>query len=136
MTVVKSLTGHEAAVTQVESMVHGPCMCLTSLSQQLAFNAGGHLAMSASRDGSVRFWDMLSGLNVKTLSDAAMIGQLHPLPPSWDSTQPCSSGDLTSAALSGQGTLLLTMSKHGPIRLWDLRRLDRPLQRSPHTRST
>jgi WD40 repeat protein len=88
--------------------------------------------MSASRDGSVRFWDMLSGLNVKTLSDSAMLGTVGSL-----SSRPCCSyprrvlapGDVSSASLSDQGTLLLTMAKHGPLRLWDLRKLDRPLQR-------
>ena len=47
--------------------------------------------------------------------------------------RPGSVGEATSCCLSGDGTLLLTSSRHGPIKLWDLRRADRALVR-PHRR--
>ena len=46
---MRSLVGHEAAIVQVGT------------------NPVGNLFVSASRDGTVRFWDAMSGLCVKTL---------------------------------------------------------------------
>mmetsp|Transcript_12265 Transcript_12265/g.14808 ORF Transcript_12265/g.14808 Transcript_12265/m.14808 type:complete len:631 (+) Transcript_12265:56-1948(+) len=94
MTVLKSLAGHHAAVVEV------------------ATNPTGNLIASASRDGTVRFWDAMSGLCVKTLGD-----------------QPGAIGEATSMRLSRDGSLALTSSRHGAIRLWDLRSTAKPLIR-------
>ena len=51
VSLMKALVGHEAAVVQVGT------------------NPFGNLMVSASRDGTVRFWDSMSGLCVKTLGD-------------------------------------------------------------------
>uniref|UniRef100_A0A7S2SNE6 CTLH domain-containing protein n=1 Tax=Rhizochromulina marina TaxID=1034831 RepID=A0A7S2SNE6_9STRA len=93
LSVVQTLSGHEAAVTEAR------------------FTPSGGLIASCARDGTVRFWDVLSGLCVKTLEDPGTIGEA------------------TSLALSSDGTLLLTSTRHGSIRLWDLRTTDRPIQR-------
>lgn len=88
--VVKTLVGHEAAVVQV------------------ATNPAGNLLASASRDGTVQFWDALSGLCVKRLGEQPASGARV--------------GEATSMAL-------LTSTRHGAVRLWDLRRADAPLVR-------
>lgn len=94
MTVLKSLAGHDAAVVEV------------------ATNPSGNLIASASRDGTVRFWDVMSGLCVKTLGD-----------------QPGAIGEATAMRLSSDGSLVLTSSRHGAVRLWDLRATAKPLVR-------
>ena len=38
-------------------------------------------------------------------------------------------GEATSMCLSGDGRLVLTSSRHGPVRLWDLRSASKPLVR-------
>jgi COMPASS component SWD3 len=68
--------------------------------------------VSASRDGTVRFWDAMSGLCVKTLGD-----------------QPGTIGEATAMRLSSDGSLVLTSSRHGAVRLWDLRSTAKPLVR-------
>ena len=95
--IVKTLAGHEAAVVQV------------------ATNPAGNLLASASRDGTVRFWDVLSGQCVKRLGEQPSSGARV--------------GEATSMALSADGTLVLTSTRHGAVRLWDLRHADKPLVR-------
>jgi hypothetical protein len=95
--IVKTLAGHAAAVVQV------------------ATNPAGNLLVSASRDGTVRFWDALSGLCVKRLGEQPSSGARV--------------GEATSMALSADGTLVLTSTRHGAVKLWDLRRADKPLVR-------
>jgi len=95
--IVKTLSGHEAAVVQV------------------ATNPAGNLLASASRDGTVRFWDVLSGQCVKRLGEQPSSGARV--------------GEGTSMALSADGTLVLTSTRHGAVRLWDLRHADKPLVR-------
>jgi WD40 repeat protein len=50
MTCVKIFQGHTAAVSSV------------------GCNQAGNLIISSSRDGTVRFWDILSGLSVNTIT--------------------------------------------------------------------
>lgn len=126
---LSTLTGHEAAVTQVD------------------FSPSGGLIASCARDGTVRFWDVLSGLCVKALEEPGMIGWCpchasrrvrgragYRLAGTVKGHTPelcpvAGPGEATSLALSRDGTLLLTSTRHGSIRLWDLRSADRPLQR-------
>ncbi len=65
------------------------------------FNQHGNLVVSGSKDGTVKFWDILSGACVKTL-------QQH-------------LGEVTSVAISADGAKLLTASKDNSNRLWELR---------------
>jgi WD40 repeat protein len=86
---------------------------------QVATNPSGNLLASASRDGTVKFWDAMSGLCVKTLGGGGGGG---------GGGSPAI-GEATSLCLGGDGRLVLTSSRHGPVRLWDLRQSAKPLVR-------
>jgi WD40 repeat protein len=80
---IKTCTGHSAPVTQV------------------AFNPYGNLAISSSRDGTIRFWDCLSGVCVRILEE--------PL------------GEITSVNINGAGSNLLVCARFGAPRILDAR---------------
>lgn len=75
----------------------------------VTFNARGNLVISASKDCTVRLWDALSGVCVRTLSAHL--------------------GEVTSVEASVCGTLLLTAAKDNSVRLWDVRMTNRALAR-------
>ncbi len=81
---MKCFYGHSASVT---------CVC---------YNARGNLIVSGGKDGTVCFWDLISGLMVNNLTGV---------------------GDVTSVDISVNGLLLLTASKGNSNRLWDLRKI-------------
>mmetsp|Transcript_26225 Transcript_26225/g.34013 ORF Transcript_26225/g.34013 Transcript_26225/m.34013 type:complete len:759 (-) Transcript_26225:76-2352(-) len=87
---LRAFTDHQAGISQVSS------------------NPYGNLIVSGSRDGTINFWDMMSGVSVKNIS--------------------LKIGAITSVQISQNGMYLLGSFRHGPIRLWDLR-MDKPLQR-------
>ncbi len=72
------------------------------------YNPLGNLIVTASKDTTIRFWDVVSGLCIRTIP-----GHL---------------GEVTSVEINETGTLLLSSSKDNSNRLWDLRML-RPLKR-------
>jgi COMPASS component SWD3 len=72
------------------------------------FNAHGNVVISGSKDCTIRVFDALSGLCVRSLSDHI--------------------GEVTSVALHSSGYYLLSCSKDNANRLWDLR-MGRPVQR-------
>ncbi len=72
------------------------------------FNPLGNLIVTASKDTTIRFWDVVSGLCIRTIT-----GHL---------------GEVTSVEINETGSLLLSSSKDNSNRLWDLRML-RPLKR-------
>mmetsp|Transcript_19279 Transcript_19279/g.43704 ORF Transcript_19279/g.43704 Transcript_19279/m.43704 type:complete len:194 (-) Transcript_19279:193-774(-) len=85
---------------------------------QVGTNPSGNLLASAGRDGTVRFWDALSGLCVKTIGqDHRHANDAHPV------------GEATGLCLSRDGTKCLTTSRHGAVKLWDLRSAGKPLAR-------
>ncbi|KAI9168631.1 hypothetical protein H9P43_008004 [Blastocladiella emersonii ATCC 22665] len=84
-------TGHSLAVTAT------------------AFTPMGNLLVTGSKDSTLRFWDLISGVCVRTLTSHL--------------------GEVTSVSCSPSGTYLLTSSKDNANRLWDLRMLPRPLRR-------
>ncbi|CAM9652501.1 unnamed protein product, partial [Scytosiphon promiscuus] len=71
-------------------------------------NPYGNLLVSGGRDSAIKFWDVMSGVCVKTLSQAV--------------------GAVTSVDLTTDGMYLLASSRHGPVRKWDVR-MGRPLLR-------
>lgn len=81
-------SGHDASVSHV------------------TFNAHGNLIVSGSKDGTIRFWDLLSGLCVRTLRQIL--------------------GEVTSVQLSASGLYVLSGSKNNSNRLWDIRMSSRP----------
>ncbi|CBJ33816.1 conserved unknown protein [Ectocarpus siliculosus] len=87
---VKVFAGHEAGVLHAVS------------------NPNGNLLVSGGRDSAIKFWDVMSGVCVKTLSQAV--------------------GAVTSVDLTMDGMYLLASSRHGPVRTWDVR-MGRPLLR-------
>lgn len=80
---LRALHGHQSSITGV------------------AFNARGNLVITGSKDCTLRFWDLLSGLCVKTIRE--------PL------------GEVSSVDTNSAGTLVLTASKDNAHRLWDMR---------------
>ncbi|ORZ29211.1 WD40-repeat-containing domain protein [Catenaria anguillulae PL171] len=86
---------------------HGPGHTLAVTA--VAFTPMGNLVVSGSKDSTLRFWDVVSGLCVRTLTSHL--------------------GEVTSVSLSPSGTYLLTSSKDNANRLWDMRMLPRPLRR-------
>mmetsp|Transcript_71411 Transcript_71411/g.115808 ORF Transcript_71411/g.115808 Transcript_71411/m.115808 type:complete len:665 (+) Transcript_71411:399-2393(+) len=69
----------------------------------LAYSAQGNLIISGSKDNSVRFWDIVSGLLVNSMDNV---------------------GEVTSLDISSSnGYHLLTASKGNSNRLWDLRKI-------------
>ena len=68
----------------------------------LAYSAHGNLIISGSKDNSVRFWDIISGLLVNSIDNV---------------------GEVTSLDLSSNGYHMLTASKGNSNRLWDLRKM-------------
>lgn len=85
--VLKALAGHRAPV------------CST------IFNPYGNLVISSSKDHTVRFWDMTSGICVNSIGAHQHLGEI------------------TSIAISSNGQQLLTCCKDNSNRLWDLRML-------------
>eukprot|EP00301_Raphidiophrys_heterophryoidea_P020228 c4976_g1_i1.p1 GENE.c4976_g1_i1~~c4976_g1_i1.p1 ORF type:complete len:617 (+),score=149.73 c4976_g1_i1:115-1851(+) len=67
------------------------------------FNPHGNLIISGSKDGTVGFWDMMSGLCVKTIT-----GQLS---------------QISSVECSPDGTRLLICCRDSTNRIWDLRKV-------------
>jgi len=76
---------------------------------EVTSNPYGNLLVSGSRDGTIKFWDMMSGVSVKNISPSL--------------------GAVTSVQMSQSGMYLLGSFRHGPVRLWDLRMVEKPLQR-------
>lgn len=81
-TVVKTFSGHLAAVTHT------------------IFNLVGNLVVACSKDTSVKFWDLMSGLCIREIPHFAQV---------------------TSTEFNDDGTKLLTSSKDNLNRIWDLR---------------
>lgn len=107
---IKTFTGHTAAVAHV------------------GFNSPGNLVYSASRDGTVRFWDLLSGVSVSRIDPLAPNscqklgeeGDGHERSAS-SSELGRSAGGISSATLSQDGRYLLVTNRFCPARLVDLR---------------
>mmetsp|Transcript_16902 Transcript_16902/g.25475 ORF Transcript_16902/g.25475 Transcript_16902/m.25475 type:complete len:708 (+) Transcript_16902:82-2205(+) len=95
LSITKTFRGHSGAVTQV------------------GCNRSGNLVYSSSRDGTVKFWDMLSGSCVRTFSPNSRTS----------STQSAgrSITEVTSAVMSFDGLHMLTSSRFSPCRLLDMR---------------
>jgi WD40 repeat protein len=70
------------------------------------FNRHANLIVSGSKDGTIRLWDILSGLCVHTLRQTL--------------------GEVTSVSLASNGFMLLTGSRNNSNRLWDMRMLNAP----------
>ena len=66
----------------------------------------GKTMASCSKDKTIKFWDILSGVCIKTLSEQM--------------------GEVTSVQINSNGILLLSSSKNSCNRLWDIR-VGRPL---------
>ncbi|KAF0728199.1 hypothetical protein Ae201684_014024 [Aphanomyces euteiches] len=96
---VSTLTGHSGDV-YTTFMGHSASVC------DAQFNRHANLIVSGSKDGTVRFWDILSGLCVHTLRQTL--------------------GEVTSVSLSSNGLFLLTGSRNNSNRLWDMRMLTLP----------
>jgi WD40 repeat protein len=112
---MKKFSGHSASVSHV------------------IFNPYGNLIISGSKDNTVKFWDITSGLCIKTYS--TYLGSAS-LPASSVALRLVSvvclrsrthqqmlglASEVTSVAMSQNGSLLLTSSKDNSNRLWDVR---------------
>jgi WD40 repeat protein len=75
---------------------------------RVIFNPLGNLVISGSKDSTIKFWDLVSGVCVKTYSSHL--------------------GEVTSVEMNKTGGLLLSGSKDNSNRLWDVR-LARPIRR-------
>jgi COMPASS component SWD3 len=64
--------------------------------------------MLRSKDNTIKFWDINSGLCIKTLSSHL--------------------GEVTSVEMNANGLMLLSSSKDNSIRMWDIRMV-RPVRR-------
>lgn len=106
---MKKFIGHSASVSHV------------------IFNPYGNLIISGSKDNTVKFWDITSGLCIKTYSTylgypafALLLMPLMAIGVLTTVLQTISS-EVTSVAMSHNGSLLLTSSKDNSNRLWDVR---------------
>ena len=79
------------------------------------FNRHANLIVSGSKDGTIRLWDILSGLCVHTLRQTL--------------------GEVTSVSLASNGFTLLSGSRNNSNRLWDMRMLNAPRTALPTARS-
>ena len=96
--VVKTFVGHTSAVSSA------------------IFNPYGNLVVTASKDSTIRFWDIVSGACINTFSR-----QL---------------GEVTSVQISTDGSMLLSGSKDNSNRLWDVRMLKPIRKYKGHSNTT
>ncbi|KAJ3306643.1 hypothetical protein HDU76_004797 [Blyttiomyces sp. JEL0837] len=68
----------------------------------------GNLIVSGSKDSTIKFWDIVSGICIKTITSHL--------------------GEVTSVEMSSNGIQLLSSSKDNSNRLWDIRTV-RPIRR-------
>eukprot|EP00953_Heterococcus_sp_UTEX-ZZ885_P016126 9085-Heterococcus_DN1.PRE.2 len=120
-TEMKTFTGHDAGVLHVTTNKHG------------------NLLISGSRDSTIKFWDVMSGVCVRTYNQLngcmcdCPFHQAYALPKllhdhitsSHTTKQPL--GAVTSVEMSSDGIHLLSSTRHGPIRIWDMRYSEQPL---------
>lgn len=115
----RTFSGHGAAVVQV------------------AFNTPGNLVYAASRDGLVRFFDLLSGVCVNSLNPLAM--EAHGADETASNSSPRGGGiggGISSATLSHDGRYLVVTHRFCPARVIDMRMsrvLSKLLPESPST---
>ncbi|KAI9216007.1 WD40-repeat-containing domain protein, partial [Blastocladiella britannica] len=104
---IKVFAGQPSATTGIGAAngMSGHALAVTSL----AFTPMGNLCVSGSKDNTLRFFDLVSGLCVRTLASHL--------------------GEVTAVGVSPSGTYLVTASKDNANRIWDLRMLPRPVRR-------
>jgi WD40 repeat protein len=61
----------------------------------------GHLLFTGGKEGSIRVWDLLSGISLKSLTAHL--------------------AEVTSLQVDARGSMLLSSSKDNSNRLWDIR---------------
>jgi WD40 repeat protein len=86
-----------AAKTRTQTLT-GPADRVTAVS----FQPGGSLIAASSQDGSLRIWDVESGLSVRQTS-----------------AEP-SQGWFTGVDFSPDGTMLVTGALNGSVQIWDV----------------
>lgn len=81
--IVKAFSGHQSSISKA------------------IFNSYGNLIITGSKDRTIKFWDLASGLCINTMSSHL--------------------GEVTSVAINSTGNLLFSSSKDNSHRLWDIR---------------